>query len=34
MLLTRIWVYYKDFNKALEIMNGYLKTKMPFLSST
>jgi len=31
--LTRIWIYYKDFNKALDVLNAYLQHKNPFLKS-
>lgn len=33
MMLIRIWIYFKDFNKALDVLNGYLQVKMSFLKS-
>jgi hypothetical protein len=33
-MLTRSWIYYKDFNKALDVLNAYIQHKMPFLKST
>lgn len=32
-MLVRIWIYFKDFNKALDVLNAYLQLKMNFIKN-